>query len=67
MAAAPYLYQGWGSPPNPATVMNATGVRWFTMAFILSNGYCNPMWDGQPATHRRRRPAGDQHHPGERR
>jgi hypothetical protein len=46
MAAAPYLYQGWGSPPNPATVMNATGVKWFTMAFILSNGYCNPMWDG---------------------
>ena len=46
MAAAPYLYEGWGSPPNPATVMSATGVKWFTMAFILSNGYCNPMWDG---------------------
>jgi hypothetical protein len=46
MAAAPYLYEGWGSPPNPATVMNATGVKWFTMAFILSNGYCNPQWDG---------------------
>jgi hypothetical protein len=46
MAAAPYLYQGWGSPPNPATVMNASGVKWFTMAFILSSGYCNPMWDG---------------------
>ena len=46
MAAAPYLYQGWGSPPNPATVMNATGVKWFTMAFILSSGYCDPMWDG---------------------
>ncbi|HEY0689349.1 MAG TPA: chitinase, partial [Kribbella sp.] len=46
MGAAPYLYQGWGSPPNPATVMNATGVKWFTMAFILSSGYCNPMWDG---------------------
>ncbi|WP_427889987.1 ricin-type beta-trefoil lectin domain protein [Kribbella sp. GL6] len=46
MAAAPYLYEGWGDPPNPATVMNATGVKWFTMAFILSNGYCNPQWDG---------------------
>ncbi|HET6739873.1 MAG TPA: ricin-type beta-trefoil lectin domain protein [Kribbella sp.] len=46
MAAAPYLYQGWGNPPSPATVMNATGVKWFTMAFILSNGYCNPQWDG---------------------
>ncbi|GAA3107622.1 chitinase [Kribbella aluminosa] len=46
MAAAPYLYEGWGDPPDPATVMNATGVKWFTMAFILSNGYCNPQWDG---------------------
>jgi hypothetical protein len=46
IGAAPYLYQGWGSPPSPATVMSATGVKWFTMAFILSNGYCNPQWDG---------------------
>ncbi|MFJ6728485.1 MULTISPECIES: ricin-type beta-trefoil lectin domain protein [unclassified Streptomyces] len=46
MAVAPYLYNGWGSPPNPVTVMNATGVKWFTLAFVLSNGYCNPQWDG---------------------
>ena len=46
MAVAPYLYNGWGSPPDPATVMNATGVKWFTLAFVLSNGYCNPQWDG---------------------
>jgi hypothetical protein len=46
MAVAPYYYNGWGSPPNPTTVMSATGVRWFTMAFILSNGTCNPQWDG---------------------
>ncbi|MEG8275263.1 ricin-type beta-trefoil lectin domain protein [Streptomyces sp. AHA2] len=46
MAVAPYLYNGWGSPPSPTTVMNATGVRWFTLAFVLSNGYCNPQWDG---------------------
>ncbi|WP_414635534.1 chitinase [Actinophytocola sp.] len=46
MAVAPYYYNGWGSPPNPTTVMSATGVRWFTMAFILSNGACNPQWDG---------------------
>ncbi|MET9495929.1 carbohydrate binding domain-containing protein [Streptomyces sp. NPDC006552] len=45
--AAPYLYTGWGEPPNPTTVMNATGVKWFTMAFILSSGGCNPAWDGQ--------------------
>ncbi|WP_037304526.1 cellulose binding domain-containing protein [Amycolatopsis orientalis] len=43
---APYLYMGWGSPPNPQTVMNATGIKWFTMAFVLSSGGCNPAWDG---------------------
>ena len=42
---APYLYMGWGEPPNPATVMNATGVKWFTMAFINASGGCNPAWD----------------------
>ena len=26
--------------------MSATGVRWFTLAFILSDGGCNPAWDG---------------------
>jgi hypothetical protein len=46
MAAAPYLYQGWGNPPAPSTVMGATGVRWFTMAFVLSGGGCSPAWDG---------------------
>ncbi|MEV0779353.1 ricin-type beta-trefoil lectin domain protein [Streptomyces sp. NPDC050428] len=46
MAVAPYIYNGWGSPPSPTTVQNATGVRWFTLAFVLSNGYCNPQWDG---------------------
>ncbi|WP_369251620.1 ricin-type beta-trefoil lectin domain protein [Streptomyces sp. R41] len=49
MAVAPYIYNGWGSPPNPTTVMNATGVKWFTLAFVLSNGYCNPQWDGSRA------------------
>ncbi|MCE7011143.1 cellulose binding domain-containing protein [Kibdelosporangium philippinense] len=43
---APYLYMGWGNPPGPQTVMNATGVKWFTMAFILSSGGCAPAWDG---------------------
>ncbi|MFJ9815092.1 lectin [Streptomyces sp. NPDC101151] len=46
MAVAPYLYNGWGSPPNPSTITQATGVKWFTLAFVLSNGYCNPQWDG---------------------
>src|SRR5499427_1275174 len=26
--------------------MNATGIKWFTMAFVLSSGGCNPAWDG---------------------
>ncbi|MEU9888834.1 ricin-type beta-trefoil lectin domain protein [Sphaerisporangium sp. NPDC051011] len=47
MAGAPYLYMGWGNPPNPGTVMDATGIRSFTMAFILSSGGCNAAWDGQ--------------------
>jgi chitinase len=46
MAAAPYEYFGWGSPQDPVSVMNATGVKWFTLAFILSDGTCNPAWDG---------------------
>jgi len=48
-AVAPYLYNGWGNPPDPTTIMNATGVKWFTLAFVLSNGYCNPQWDGARA------------------
>ncbi|MCP2167175.1 chitinase [Goodfellowiella coeruleoviolacea] len=47
--ASPYLYLGWGSPPSPATVMSATGIKAFTMAFILSDGTCNPKWDGTRA------------------
>ncbi|MGW1591158.1 lectin [Streptomyces sp. NPDC002386] len=46
MAVAPYLYNGWGSPPSPAAITRATGVKWFTLAFVLSNGYCDPQWDG---------------------
>ncbi|AUA11123.1 Chitinase precursor [Streptomyces malaysiensis subsp. malaysiensis] len=42
----PYLYLGWGSPPNATDVMSATGTTQFTMAFMLSDGGCNPKWDG---------------------
>jgi chitinase len=49
MAAAPYEYFGWGNPQDPATVMTRTGIRWFTLAFILSDGGCNPKWDGKRA------------------
>ncbi|MGW7662293.1 carbohydrate binding domain-containing protein [Streptomyces sp. NPDC054756] len=45
--AAPYLYLGWGDPPSATSVMSATGIKWYTLAFILSSGGCNPSWDGQ--------------------
>ncbi|MDF5754241.1 carbohydrate-binding protein [Spongiactinospora sp. TRM90649] len=47
LPGAPYLYMGWGNPPNPGTVMDATGIKSFTMAFILAQGGCTPAWDGQ--------------------
>ncbi|MFJ9543179.1 chitinase, partial [Streptomyces sp. NPDC101225] len=28
MAVAPYLYNGWGDPPSPTTITDATGVKW---------------------------------------
>ncbi|MBM6402630.1 chitinase [Phycicoccus sp. CSK15P-2] len=46
-AAAPYVYPGWGNPPAPSTVMNATGIKTFTMAFVLASNGCNPAWDGE--------------------
>lgn len=46
LAAAPYLYLGWGDPPNPTDLMESTGVQTFTLAFILSDGGCAPAWDG---------------------
>jgi hypothetical protein len=46
MASAPYIYPGWGNPPAPSTVMSATGIKAFTIAFVLANG-CNPVWDGE--------------------
>ncbi|MFF9350480.1 chitinase [Streptomyces sp. NPDC014734] len=49
MAAAPYEYLGWGDPQKPTEVMAATGVKWFTFAFVLSDGTCNPKWDGDRA------------------
>jgi chitinase len=45
-AAAPYEYLGWGDPQPPTSVMAATGINDFTLAFILSHGTCNPEWDG---------------------
>ncbi|MFI5889105.1 carbohydrate-binding protein [Actinoplanes sp. NPDC051513] len=47
MAAAPYVYPGWGNPPAPSTVTSATGIKSFTMAFVLASNGCNPAWDGE--------------------
>ena len=47
LAAAPYIYPGWGNPPAPSTVVNATGIKAFTMAFVLASNGCNPAWDGE--------------------
>ncbi|MEU1042777.1 carbohydrate binding domain-containing protein [Streptomyces sp. NPDC005551] len=44
--AAPYLYLGWGDPPSATSVMSSTGIKWYTMAFMLDQGGCNPAWDG---------------------
>jgi len=46
MHGAPYLYLGWGDPPSATSVMSATGIKAFTMAFVLSGGGCTPAWDG---------------------
>ena len=44
--AAPYEYMGWGDPQPPVGVLATTGIHDLTLAFILSNGTCDPEWDG---------------------
>ncbi|MEO3784063.1 chitinase [Actinocorallia sp. B10E7] len=44
--ATTYLHLGWGRPPRVKKVMKATGLKTFTMSFILSDGGCAPAWDG---------------------
>ncbi len=44
--ANPYLILGWANPPDPTAVMSATGVRDFTLAFVLAGRGCTPRWDG---------------------
>ncbi|WP_245996684.1 chitinase [Streptomyces armeniacus] len=44
----PYLYLGWGNPPDAAQFLQETGNSQLTMAFILAQGGgCSPAWDGQ--------------------
>ena len=45
--AAPYVMPRDNTPPDIAAVMAASGVKAFTLAFILANGSsCSPAWDG---------------------
>src|SRR3954470_70128 len=46
LGGAPYIYPATSNDPNPVTVMKSTGVKAFTLAFILAKGGCNPAWDG---------------------
>jgi chitinase len=47
---APYMYAGWGRPQNPATVIRNTGVRCFTIAFVLDRRHCTPGWETRRST-----------------
>jgi len=50
-ASAPYLMPVSNNPPDPTTVMAATGQKAFQLAFILApnGGGCSPTWDGTAA------------------
>ncbi|MFH9399555.1 MULTISPECIES: chitinase [unclassified Streptomyces] len=47
-AAAPYLMPLDNDPPDPAALMDATGLKAFQLAFVLApaGGGCTPTWDG---------------------
>ncbi|GGI95908.1 chitinase [Streptomyces brasiliensis] len=47
-AAAPYLMPLDNDPPDPAAIMDATGLKAFQLAFILASngGGCSPTWGG---------------------
>lgn len=47
VTSSPYLFFGWGNPPNPVEVMKITGIKAFTLSFILAGGGCDPAWDGE--------------------
>jgi chitinase len=42
---APYIYSDVSGAKDPVNVMKTTGVRAFTLAFILNKGNCSPIWD----------------------
>ena len=42
---APYIYTSVSGSKDPVKVMQTTGVRAFTLAFVLNKGTCSPVWD----------------------
>jgi chitinase len=42
---APYIYGNVSGAKDPVAVMASTGVKAFTIAFILNAGDCSPVWD----------------------
>ncbi len=43
--AAPYVMPLANNPPDLPSVMSASGVKAFTLAFVVSNGNCTPAWE----------------------
>lgn len=43
--AAPYVMPLANNPPDLVSVMSASGVKAFTLAFIVANGGCTPAWE----------------------
>jgi chitinase len=46
LGGAPYIFPATSNSPNPVTAMKSTGVKAYTLAFILARSGCNPAWDG---------------------
>lgn len=48
IAAAPYYYFDSYHRPDPVDIMHSSGIRWFTLAFIVApdDSTCAPEWDG---------------------
>ncbi|GAA2679956.1 chitinase [Streptomyces lunalinharesii] len=42
---SPYFYLGWGNPQDPLDIMRTTGTKHFALAFVTSDGSCDPVWD----------------------
>lgn len=43
--AAPYVMPLANNPPNLTSIMSASGIKAFTLAFVVANGGCTPAWE----------------------